>query len=61
MTTYDIKRLAFILAIQAEIEAMKVANTERDLPSEVAAYDESHFLGKAQELKDLATKHDYEL
>ena len=61
MTTYDVKRLALVLAIQAEIEAMKVANAERDLPSEVAAYGESHFFGKAQELKDLAAKHDHEL
>jgi len=40
---------------------MKVANSERDMPSESAAYDDSHFFGKAQELEELASKHDHEL
>jgi hypothetical protein len=61
MTVYDVKRLALVFAIQAEIEAMKVANSERDTPSESAAYGDEHFFGKAQELEALASKHDHQL
>jgi len=61
MSSYDIKRLALILAIQAEIEAMKITNLGRDMPSEAASYDASHFFEKSRELEELANKHDYEL
>ncbi len=61
MTSYDVRRLALTLAIQAEIEAMKVENARRDMPSEAAAYDAGHFFGKAVELEALASKHDHDL
>lgn len=61
MTAYDVKRFTLALAIQAEIEGMKVDNAGRDLPAEAAAYDSSHFFEKAQELEELAAKHDHEL
>lgn len=61
MTEYDVKKFALALAIQAEIEGMKVANAGRDLPAESAAYDESHFFAKSQELEELAAKHDHEM
>ena len=48
-------------AIKAEIEAMKVANNERDLPREAAAYDEAEFFEKAEELRDLACRDKYRL
>ena len=61
MTNYDIKRLALVLSTQAEIEAMKVANACRDMPTEAPANDDSHFFGKAEELEAIASKHDFEL
>jgi len=61
MTPYDVKRLALILALQAEIEAMKAANAERDMPREAAAHDASEFFDKARELDELAHKPDHEL
>jgi len=61
MNTYDVKRLALVFALQAELEAMKIANLERDMPSEAAAYDEKSFFEKSQELQELANKHEYEL
>ena len=61
MNEYDIKRLIEMEAIKAEIEAMKVANSERDLPSEAAAYDEAAFFEKAEELRTLASRHNDQL
>jgi len=51
MNEYDIKRLALVLAIQAEIEGMKIMNAYRE------TYDESDFKIKAEELRILAYKH----
>ena len=61
MTEYDIKRLALVLATQAEIEGMKTANSERDMPSQSPAYTDDDFCVKAQELELLASKHDHQL
>ena len=57
MNSYDVKRLIEMEAIKAEIEGMKIANKKRDMPSEEAVYPESHFFGKAEELRVLASKH----
>jgi hypothetical protein len=62
MNEYDIKRLALILAIQAEIEGMKITN--KTMPSEDVrkwGYNELRFVEKAEELKRLAYKHNEEL
>jgi len=58
MTQYDVKRLALVLAIQAEIEGMKANNSqhEQDQP-----YEETDFEMKAHELTSLAYKHDEEM
>lgn len=61
MTEYDVKRLALVLAIQAEIEGMKSANAKREQRGESIEWDESSFQGKAIELRDLAYKHDHQL
>lgn len=61
MTVYDIKRLALILAIQAEIEAMKIFNTQRAFDGWPPGYPESEFQAKADELRELASKHDDQL
>lgn len=58
MTQADIKRLALILSIQAEIEAMKVYNATH--PDNIG-YGEDQFWNKAQELNELAHKHDDQL
>ena len=57
MNEYDVKRLAFVLAIQAEIEGMKTANIERENAGYALAYDEKAFTEVAEELRMLATKH----
>ena len=49
MNEYDVKRLAFVLAIQAEIEGMKATNTVQ------FTYDEKDFAAKAEELRILAS------
>jgi hypothetical protein len=62
MNEYDVKRLALVLALQAEIEGMKITN--RTMPSEDVrkwGYSELKFMEKAQELRDLAYKHNEQL
>ena len=61
MIEYTVKRFILALTIQAEIEGMKVDNAGYALLAEAAAYDSSHFFNKAQELEELAAKHDHEL
>jgi hypothetical protein len=60
MTEYDVKRLAFILAIQAEIEGMKAQNIccSAERPK---FYSEDEFKDKAEELRSMAYKHDFQL
>lgn len=61
MTDYDVKRFALALAIQADIEGMKALNTYRESRRETIAYDENCFFNKAEELRELAYKHDEQL
>lgn len=61
MNNYDVKRLALILAIQAEIEGMKAENKERELLGHSLSYSEKQFQDKGLELKNLAVKHDEQL
>ena len=61
MSEYDVKRLIEAFAIEAEIEAMKIANKQRDLAKKAPAYNEEDFLVKAEELRILASKHDEQL
>lgn len=58
MTVYDVKRLALVLAIQAEIEGMKAGNSQypEDQP-----YADHQFCVKAEELRCVAAKHDEQL
>lgn len=42
---------AELLAIKIEVIAMQTANSERDLPAESPAYDESHFQDKAEDAR----------
>ena len=57
MESTDVVRFGLLLATQAEIDAMKVANSERYLPSEAAAYNEADFQAKADELRNIAYCH----
>ena len=56
MNEYDVKRLALVLAVQAEIEGMKVENLIRDSMNYVMTYDEEDFSQCAEKLRDLARK-----
>lgn len=61
MNEMDVRRFGLILAIQTEVEAMKTANSERDLPSEAAVYCEADFQAKAEELRNTAYCHNEQL
>lgn len=64
MNEYNIKRLALVLAIQAEIEDAKLDNLiriERGLLDVGLNYPPEWFYGKAEELKNLAYKHNEQL
>ena len=61
MNEYDVKRLAEILAIQAEIEGMKIFNAERLQNGMIPGYDDDSFCAKAEELRAVASKHNDQL
>ena len=61
MTYYNVKRLALVLSIQAEIEGMKATNKKRELEEYAILYVCADFDAKAEELKELAYKHDEQL
>jgi len=61
MNEYDIKRFGLILSIQAEIEAMKVANIIRSVDGFAPVFIAKDFYNKAEELKMIASKHNYNL
>ena len=54
MNDSTVKRLALVLAIQAEIEGMKAANLERNSEGLALAYDEGWFNSAAHDLRSLA-------
>lgn len=55
MNEYDVRRLAMVLAIQAEIEGMKAINKARELYGEQPCHLEHDFIEKAIDLRELAT------
>ena len=61
MNEYDVKRLALVLAIQAEIEGMKAENKQREMMNESQAYVCSDFQAYAEELRNIAYKHNEQL
>lgn len=58
MTYYDVKRLALVLAVQAEIEGMKAANAQHP---DNQPYTKEQFDEKAFRLESLAYCHDEQL
>jgi hypothetical protein len=61
MNQYDVKRLALVLAIQAEVEGMKAENKFREINGHDLTYLSGDFELKANELRYLAYVHDDEL
>jgi hypothetical protein len=61
MDQYDVKRLALVLAIQAEIEGMKAFNQQRAVLNESPGYNQSEFNDMAQQLRNLAYLHNDQL
>lgn len=61
MNEYDVKRLAEVLAIQAEIEGMKVENLTREQNGLAVAYDNTQFAYMAEQLRIVASKHNEQL
>jgi hypothetical protein len=61
MNSYDVKRLALVLAIQAEIEGMKAENKNREQLNHSMAYTEHDFNNQAERLRELAYAHDEQL
>ena len=58
---YNVRRLALVLAKQAEIEGMKAENTLRDHRGETPTYNEGHFQDKVNDLENLAYSHNEQL
>lgn len=61
MNQYDVKRLALVLAVQAEIEGMKAENNQRLSNDLSLAYTDSQFQDKANDLRNLAYCHNEQL
>lgn len=61
MNQYDVKRLALVLAVQAEIEGMKADNLQRVIENKSLAHLDTDFSNKAEELRSYAYAHDEQL
>lgn len=61
MNHFDVKRLALVLAVQAEIEGMKIENEVRLFDNMAPAYGEEQFSNKAMELMNIAHCPDEQL
>ena len=61
MTHYDVKRLALVLSVQAEIEAIKAENTLRAMKAESPVYSKAEFMVCAHQLQTYAYAPDEQL
>ena len=61
MDSYDVRRLALVLAVQAEIEGMRVENIMSKYYTRTIVYDEKKFKEKAEQLRNLAASHNEQL
>ena len=61
MTSYDVKRLALILAEQTRVEAMKAENVERARRDMSPAYGETAFFEAAERIQHLGDASDFHL
>lgn len=60
MNEYDVRRFILALAIQARIDGMKAFNDRRTETGSVG-YDQPEFDAMANQLEELAYKHDEQL
>jgi hypothetical protein len=58
---YNVKRLALVLSVQAEIEGMKAENMLRSQNNESPAYGSDQFNECANKLENLAYAHNEQL
>ena len=58
MESNDLKKLALIYSMQAEIEGMKADNVQSEIEGKSLAYVYEDFKAKAAELENLAHVHD---
>lgn len=61
MNEYDVRRLALVLSIQAEMEGMKAENMLRDQNNESPAYGADQFNEISHRLTSLAYAHNEQL
>mgnify|MGYP000223141834 CR=1 FL=1 len=61
MDHYDIKRLALLAALQAEVDGMKAENENRKQKGESMAYGDADFMYLASQITALAYKHNEQL
>jgi hypothetical protein len=61
MNEYDVKRLALVLAIQAEIEGMKAVNQQRAVFNSEPGYGIADFEHMADKLRTIAHLHNDQL
>ena len=61
MEDYAPKRLALVLAVQAEIEGMKAHNQAKVIGGGEPSYNQVDFDAKAEELRNLAHAHEQQL
>jgi hypothetical protein len=61
MNEYDVKRLALVLSVQAEIEGMKAENMLSQQNGVAPAYGAKAFNDEAKRLYDLAYAHNEQL
>ena len=61
MNEYNIKRSALIYALVFEVEAMKIENLRREKEGYLPIYNELVFWDRAEDMRELAYKHDEQL
>jgi len=61
MNECDVKRLAQVLAVQAEIEGMKAFNKQREIQDESPGYNQKDFNDMADQLNNLGHSHNDQL
>ena len=61
MDSYTVKRLALVLAVQAEIDGMKARNKIEEVNGHEPPHGFEEFKNKSVELQNLAYTHDEQL
>lgn len=61
MNEYDVKRLAHVLALQAEIEGMKAENAYREVYGNEPTHNEGRFQEMAEKIRNVAHCHNEQL